>query len=1039
MKKIRFWAIGLCLILLLSSVGILTASANATLSEGVCGENVRWSLDTDTGELTISGEGAINDYSPLYFPIWLNTSIAITSVTVEEGITALGQYTFVYCFDLTEVTLPDSLEVLPAHVFDGCRSLTSIQLPASLTEVGEGAFNGCESLTEVILPEGVTAVGNNAFKGCTALTTVVLPSTLTSLGDNVLAGAAPETVLFKGDAEAWASVAAGADNEALAQVLDFHTEHSFDREVAAPRYLATEAACYESALYYKSCICGETDTETFSFGDPAGHRGGEATCLEPAECAFCGESYGELADHTPGAEATCTEDQLCTVCDEVLTEKLGHDYKDAVTPPTCVDEGFTTHVCARCADEYTDTPVDALGHTEGPAATCTEDQICTVCNEVLTEKLGHDYKDTVTPPTCLDEGFTTHVCDRCADEYTDTPVGALGHTEGPAATCTEDQLCTVCQAVLAEKLGHDYKDTVTPPTCVDEGFTTHVCARCADEYTDTPVDALGHTEGPAATCTEDQLCTVCQAVLTEKLGHSYTDKVTLPPTCVDSGVRTHTCSVCDYVYFEAMEPLGHTEGPAATCTHDQLCTVCNTVLTEKFGHDYTDTVVEPTCTEQGYTAHACSICLTVYHDAFTDAKGHTEGPAPTCTEDQLCSDCGALLAEKTGHSYTEEVVEPTCTAQGYTLHRCEVCGDTYRDSFTDAKGHTEGPAATCTEDQLCTVCEIVLTPALGHENTDTVVDPTCNLPGYTQHTCARCQTTYRDTVTPATGHTPGAAPTCTDAQTCTSCGEILAQKLGHDYRSTVVAGSCTTPGYIAHECALCHVTYRDSYTTATGHNPGVPATCTTPQLCTVCNHVITPALGHDFENTVISPTCESAGYTVHDCKVCDHVYVGEPTEALGHKAGPEATCTAPQTCTVCGALLAQKLAHIYEDTVIPPTCEEDGHTAHTCTLCGHVTLTDFTPATGHTSGDWVIIRDPDVGVSGRKHKVCETCETVLEAETFWAEQETTPTEPGDNIDHNTVAPGTEEGGFKITGGNIVVIVIVLVAAFLLWFVDMKRK
>lgn len=194
MKKIRFWAIGLCLILLLSSIGILTASADATLSEGVCGENARWVLNTDTGELTISGEGAISDYSPLYFPLWLNAPVAITSVTVEDGITALGQYTFVYCFDLTEVTLPDSLEVLPAHVFDGCRSLTSIQLPASLTEVGEGAFNGCESLTEVILPKGVTTVGNKAFQGCTALDTVVLPSTLTSLGDNALAGATPETV-----------------------------------------------------------------------------------------------------------------------------------------------------------------------------------------------------------------------------------------------------------------------------------------------------------------------------------------------------------------------------------------------------------------------------------------------------------------------------------------------------------------------------------------------------------------------------------------------------------------------------------------------------------------------------------------------------------------------------------------------------------------------------------------------------------------------------------------------------------------------------
>jgi hypothetical protein len=128
-----------------------------------------------------------------------------------------------------------------------------------------------------------------------------------------------------------------------------------------------------------------------------------------------------------------------------------------------------------------------------------------------------------------------------------------------------------------------------------------------------------------------------------------------------------------------------------------------------------------------------------------------------------------------------------------------------------------------------------------------------------------------------------------------------------------------------------------------------------------------------------------------------------------------------------------------EDTVVAPTCEEDGHTVHACSVCGYTLLSDFTPATGHTVGDWVIVRHPDVGVSGRKHKTCEVCDTVMEAETFWPTQETVPAEPDVTQDQNTAAPDGEESGCQLTGGNIAVIVIVLVAAFLLWFVDMRRR
>ena len=61
MKKIRFWALGLCLALLLSSLCILAAAAEEPLLEGDCGAKVRWTLNTDTGELVIKGTGAMTN------------------------------------------------------------------------------------------------------------------------------------------------------------------------------------------------------------------------------------------------------------------------------------------------------------------------------------------------------------------------------------------------------------------------------------------------------------------------------------------------------------------------------------------------------------------------------------------------------------------------------------------------------------------------------------------------------------------------------------------------------------------------------------------------------------------------------------------------------------------------------------------------------------------------------------------------------------------------------------------------------------------
>ena len=132
---------------------------------------------------------------------------------------------------------------------------------------------------------------------------------------------------------------------------------------------------------------------------------------------------------------------------------------DAAVAATCTATGLTEGKhCSVCEEVLVaQTVVDALGHTEGAEADCLNDQICTVCGEVLISKLGHDYESVVTDPTCTEQGYTTHTCSRCDDTYTDSEVEAKGHTSGAWIVDQEPALgvegskhieCTVCGETL---------------------------------------------------------------------------------------------------------------------------------------------------------------------------------------------------------------------------------------------------------------------------------------------------------------------------------------------------------------------------------------------------------------------------------------------------------------------------------------------------------------------------------------------------------------------------------------------------------------
>ena len=95
-------------------------------------------------------------------------------------------------------------------------------------------------------------------------------------------------------------------------------------------------------------------------------------------------------------------------------------------------------------------------------------------------------------PTCTQAGYTTYTCS-CGDSYKSDYKDALGHDY-------KNGLCTRCGAKDPSAHTHDYKATVTKPTCTERGYTTYTCSVCGDSYKGSYVDPLGH-DYKNGTCT----------------------------------------------------------------------------------------------------------------------------------------------------------------------------------------------------------------------------------------------------------------------------------------------------------------------------------------------------------------------------------------------------------------------------------------------------------------------------------------------------------------------------------------------------------
>ena len=161
---------------------VTVKKADSVVQQGSCGANVTWTLNKD-GVLTISGSGAMKNYTYKSEMPWYRYNSQIKTVKIENGVTSIGDYAFYGMPAMKEIVIPDGVKTIGAYAFKNCTALKTAELPSTLTKLGESAFYGCSALTKMNIPEGIYTIWAYTFKNCTSLAEVTLPSTLIKLDE----------------------------------------------------------------------------------------------------------------------------------------------------------------------------------------------------------------------------------------------------------------------------------------------------------------------------------------------------------------------------------------------------------------------------------------------------------------------------------------------------------------------------------------------------------------------------------------------------------------------------------------------------------------------------------------------------------------------------------------------------------------------------------------------------------------------------------------------------------------------------------------
>ncbi len=189
-------------------------SINVSVRGKTSSDGLTFQLNGDNKSYSVTGIGTCTDTDiiiPTTYEGLPVTAIAysafkncenITSLTIPDSVTEIGQFAFFGCKRMEWVTFGSGLQTIRGGAFADCISLKEIVLPANVKKLEDsvhasgigyrGVFENCAGLTKVTVGDEsmdieLTTIGSSAFKNCSSLTSVYIGNAVSAIHSEAFA------------------------------------------------------------------------------------------------------------------------------------------------------------------------------------------------------------------------------------------------------------------------------------------------------------------------------------------------------------------------------------------------------------------------------------------------------------------------------------------------------------------------------------------------------------------------------------------------------------------------------------------------------------------------------------------------------------------------------------------------------------------------------------------------------------------------------------------------------------------------------------
>ncbi len=620
------------------------------VASGKCGDDITWQLD-EAGTLTISGTGEMYNYNgnlSNYAP-WNDKRQDVKKVVVKGDVTNIGDWAFWGCGNLTSVSLPDSLTRIGNYAFSGGCGFSNIVLPKNLINIGNGAFAG-SNLTKITLPENVTNIGRRAFYG-SCLESVNLPDSLISIG-----GEAFMSCSFLTNIEISRNVANIGDRA----FAECNKLKSIPVEEGNAHFCSDDGILYNKDMTKIVCYpVGKTESQ-FNIPDGVTEIGVSAF----ANCMALRTIEIPSTVTTIGATAFSNCRNLYSVNIPQSVTSIGssafwycNNIRSLVIPEGVESIEYSTfRECHNLAEIWLPSSLKKVGQAAFSWCNSLKDVYYSGSEAQWNEIEFDEEADLPNATIHYNSPYIDWTSPSNLKVYDNTNPAVTTGTENSApvkavAAQSTDSGSRVKTSSFSDlQSGVQYVFVAVRNPDAEEYFAYDNLCYIAQNAADTYGSLSFSYYSDADTVSEnlyvmhahayvDGVCTICgiaDPTYEPPHEHSFGEwTVTTQPTCTEKGMETRTCTRCNASETRDITSLGH-----AIVRHAAKAA---------------------TCTEKGWAAYdTCSRC---------DYSTYKEIAA-------------------TGHHHNAVVTAPTCTAKGYTTHTCNTCGNSYKDNYTNALGHS---------------------------------------------------------------------------------------------------------------------------------------------------------------------------------------------------------------------------------------------------------------------------------------------------------------------------------------------------------------